>query len=80
MKTEITINNLIGGVATFNADPFEIATEETAQNIINSIEEYGVEELTDENDIEVAKAQLDLDDNDERQIYLAHDCKFALRK
>lgn len=51
-------------------------------NIINrASEEFEMPvKLEDENDIEVAKAQLDLDDNDERPIYLTHDCKFALRK
>lgn len=74
---EININALIGGIVNFNADPAAVEDEELAQAILDSIEENGYEAVTGGYDLEVAKAQLDLDESDERTVYKTDDCIFV---
>lgn len=74
---EIDIDALIGGIVNFNADPAAVEDEELAQAILDSIEDNGYEAVTDEYDLEVAKAQLDLDESDERTVYKTDDCVFV---
>ena len=43
----ITIEQLINGVATFNADPYCIEHEELAEEMMSEVELYGVEVIDD---------------------------------
>ena len=81
METNITIEQLIGGVATFNADPYCIENEEMAQEIIDTINDWGCR-LVSEDEIGEAKSKLDIrEDDNSWNIYKAGiDCLFAIRK
>ena len=67
---------LLGGVATYNADPFCIE-DENVNDVLASIDTYGVEELSGD-EREAALPKLDLDTDDTRSIYRAGDCLFCL--
>ena len=77
MKT-INIENLINGVATFNADPYCIENEEMAEEIMAEVESNGAVKVTDEDDREDALAKLDLPEDSNRIIYQAGGCLFSM--
>ena len=77
----ITIEQLINGVATFNADPYCIENDELAQEIIDAINDYGCQLVSDD-EIDEAKSKLDIrEDDNSWNIYKAGiDCLFAINK
>ncbi|MGM9686157.1 MAG: hypothetical protein ACI3YI_08035 [Bacteroidaceae bacterium] len=75
MKT-ISIEELINGVATFNADPYCIENEELAQEVLDQIKNYGCHLIEDEDELEDAIAKLDLSEG-AWEIYRAGECLFA---
>lgn len=77
MKT-INIENLINGVATFNADPYCIENEEMAEEIMAEVESNGAVIVTDEDERGIALAKLDLPEDSNRIIYQAGDCLFSM--
>ena len=81
MKTTFTTSELINGVATYNADPFCIEDEDMAQEIINTIDEFGCSPVADD-EMDDAKAKLDINpDDDSWSIYEAgNECLFAVHK
>lgn len=80
IEDAFTIEDLIGGIASFNADPFCIEDDETAQSILDLIDKYGYEQVTSDYEIELEKSRLDLSDDDKRPIYTTVGCRFVLRK
>lgn len=77
MKT-ITIENLINGVATFNADAYCIEHEELAEEIMSEVELYGAEVIEDTEERADALAKLDLPSDSDRVVYKAGDCIFSM--
>lgn len=77
MKT-ITIENLINGVATFNADAYCIEHEELAQEIMNEIDAHGAQIIEDSEERADALAKLDLPSDSDRVVYKAGDCIFSM--
>lgn len=76
MKT-ISIEKLINGVATFNADPYCIENEELAQEVLDQIKNYGCHLIEDEDELEDAIAKLNLTEGT-WETYRAGECLFAL--
>lgn len=72
MKTHqninISVNDLLGGVATYNADPFCIETPEQAQEVYNDLGDV-FEEIIDPEFFELAVRQLDLTKLNPKHIY-----------
>lgn len=77
-RKEISLEDLIGGVATFNADPFAIDDEELAKEVMECIDDYGFEAITDGEERDTARAQLYLNDDDVTIYRCGNACKFVL--
>lgn len=78
MKTTFNASEIYNAVATFNADAYCVETEEQVNEIMAEISEYGVEEITDEEDKAVALSRLDLAEDAEVAVYRAGGCTFAV--
>ncbi len=70
----LTWENIIGCVATWNADPYMVEYDETAIEIMNEIDEYGIEEVTDADDLADYAAKLNGDSDTYAHIYVAGGC------
>lgn len=78
-RTEIKMDDLIGGVACFNAEPFAIDDEELAKGVMECIDRHGFEPVRGEDNMLAARAQLDLEEDDCRVIYrCGSECMFVL--
>ena len=73
-----TESDIIGAVATFNADPYCVEDEEMAAEIMAEIEEHGAWMVTDKEEREMALARLNLQADSERIVYRASGCLFSL--
>ena len=60
---ELSIDTLIGSLVNYGGDPMLVETEEQAQELLDSIDV--LRPITDEDDFETAKKQLDLEGHDE---------------
>ena len=60
---ELSIDALIGSLVNYGGDPMLIETEEQAQELLDSIDTLSL--ITNEDDLETAKKQLDLEGHDE---------------
>lgn len=72
-------NYTFGFVATFNADPYCVETEEEMEEVKDVVREYGIEEVTDELEREDALAKLDAE-NYNGPVYKAGDLLFITNK
>lgn len=59
----------LGALATFNADPFIVEDDETAEAIAKSVANAPLAEITDEGERETAAAKLDGDTDHLHRIY-----------
>lgn len=69
--------NLIGCVATFNADAYAVETEEQEKELLEEIAAHGVVEITDPDEFADAAARLDGDENTYVRMYRAGGCIFG---
>lgn len=79
MKKKLTedLPELIGCVATFNADAYTVETEDQEAEIIEAIAAHGVAEITDADEFADAAAKLDGDENTYIRIFRAGVCIFG---
>lgn len=79
MKTTISedLPELIGCVATFNADAYTVETEDQEAEIMREIAAHGAVEITDADEFADAAARLDGDEHTYARIYRAGGCIFG---
>ncbi len=71
-------NDLRFAVATFNADPYCVESDEEIAEIMTEIKTSGAEEITDDDEREIALAKLDLPADSKRKVYRAGACLFSI--
>lgn len=60
---ELSIDSVMGSLVNYGGDPMLIETEEQAEELLESIDV--LRPITEEDELETAKSQLDLEDHDE---------------
>ena len=72
METKrFTESEIIYAVATFNADPFCVEDSEQIADVMAAIDQFGAEEVIEDDEREVALARLDLPADSRRIVYRA---------
>jgi hypothetical protein len=77
-KQNFTENDILFAVATFNANPYCVETDEQIAEIMAEIEANGVTIVTDTEDRATALARLDLPEDSQRIVYQTGGCLFSM--